>query len=103
VPSSDVVGGTPVNTAAYAISPDATRAYILQIGAGVCRVRAFDLRTSPGAGAPYQEVTPTGFPINLLPSCPAGQFDTPVRILLDPPGDTLFIAGNLSIRVLRLP
>ena len=103
VPSSDLVSGTPVNTAAYAISPDATRAYILQIGAGVCRVRAFDLRTPPGAGAQYQEVAVTGFPINLVPSCPASAFDTPVRILLNPPGDTLFIAGNLSIRVVRLP
>ena len=103
VPSSDLVSGTPVNTAAYAVSPDATRAYILQIGAGICRVRAFDLRTPPGAGALYPEITATGFPINLSPSCPAGQFDTPIRILVNPPGDTLFIAGNVSIRVVRLP
>jgi len=103
VPSSDLVSGTPVNTAAYAISPDAARGYILQIGAGVCRVRAFDLRTPPGAGAPYQEVTVTGFPINLSPNCPSSAFDQATRILVNPPGDTLFIAGNLSIKVVRLP
>jgi hypothetical protein len=99
VPSGDATA----STAAYAISPDAARAYILQIGAGICRVRAFDLTTHPGPGAQYQEVTVTGFPINLVPNCPASGFATPIRILLDPPGDTLFIAGDLSIRVVRLP
>ena len=103
VPSSDLVGTTAVTTAAYAISPDATRAFILQIGTGVCRVRAFDIRTPPGAGAQYQEVTTTGFPINITPTCPSSAITTPTRILLNPPGDTLFIAGDLSIRVVRLP
>jgi len=99
VPSGDLTA----TTAAYAISPDAARAYILQVGAGICRVRAFDLQTPPGAGAQYQEVTITGFPINLSPNCPASAFDTPSRILLNPPGDTLFIAGDRLIRVVRLP
>jgi len=103
VPSGDLIAGTPVNTAAYAISPDGTRAYILQIGAGVCRVRAFDLTTPPGPGVQFQEVTVTGFPINLLPNCPANAFDTPIRMLLSPPGDTLFIAGNQFIRVVPVP
>jgi hypothetical protein len=103
VPSTDLVGTTPVNTAAYAISPDAARAYILQIGAGVCRVRAFDLTVSPGPGALYQEVTVVGFPIDLSPSCPASGFDQASRILVNPPGDTLFIAGNQLIRIVRLP
>jgi hypothetical protein len=100
VPSGDALTAT---TAAYAISPDGARAYILQIGAGVCRVRAFDLTTPPGPGVQFQEVTVTGFPVNLLPNCPASAFDTPIRILVSPPGDTLFIAGNQSIRVVRLP
>jgi hypothetical protein len=99
VPSGDLTA----TNAAYAISPDATRAYILQVGAGICRVRAFDIRTPPGAGAQYQEVTTTGFPINLSPNCPSSAFDTPTRILLNPPGDTLFIAGDRLIRVARLP
>jgi IPT/TIG domain-containing protein len=99
VPSGDLTA----TTAAYAISPDAARAYILQIGAGICRVRAFDLRTPPGAGVQYQEVTIIGFPINLSPNCPSSAFDTPSRILLNPPGDTLFIAGDRLIRVVRLP
>jgi hypothetical protein len=99
VPSGDLTA----TTAAYAISPDAARAYILQIGAGICRVRAFDLKTSPGAGVQYPEVALTGFPINLSPNCPGSAFDTPSRILLNPPGDTLFIAGDRLIRVVRLP
>ena len=99
LPSSDLVGTVVAPTAAYAISPDATRAYILQIGTGVCRVRAFDLRTPPGPGALYQEVTVTGFPINLSPNCPAKDFTFPSRMLLDPTGTTLFIAGELLIRV----
>jgi hypothetical protein len=99
VPSSDLVGGVQVNTAAYAISPDAARAYILQIGTGVCRVRAFDLTTPPGPGRQYQEVTVTGFPINLSPNCPATDFTKPSRMLLDPTGTTLFIAGELLIRI----
>ena len=99
VPSGDLTA----TTAAYAISPDAARAYILQIGAGICRVRAFDIKTPPGAGLQYQEVTITGFPINLSPNCPGSAFDTPSRILLNPPGDTLFIAGDRLIRVVRLP
>jgi hypothetical protein len=99
VPSGDLTA----TTAAYAISPDGARAYILQIGTGVCRVRAFDLTAPPGPGVQFQEVTVTGFPVNLVPNCPASGFDTPIRILVSPPGDTLFIAGNLSIRVVRLP
>ncbi|HEY1286957.1 MAG TPA: IPT/TIG domain-containing protein [Burkholderiales bacterium] len=99
VPSNDLVGGIPVSTAAYAISPDATRAYILQIGAGVCRVRAFDLVTPPGPSVQYQELTITGFPINLSPNCPAADFTTPSRMLLDPTGNTLFIAGERLIRI----
>jgi IPT/TIG domain-containing protein len=99
VPSGDLTA----TTAAYAISPDAARAYILQIGAGICRVRAFDLRTPPGPGVQYQEVTVIGFPINLSPNCPSSAFDAATRILVNPPGDTLFIAGNLSIRIVRLP
>jgi hypothetical protein len=108
VPSSELLAGNIVNTAAYAISPDGTRAYILQIGTSVCRVRAFDLTAPPGPGAQFPEVVVTGFPINLSannlsPNCPASGFDTPIRILLNPPGDTLFIAGSQSIRVVRVP
>jgi hypothetical protein len=34
-----------------------------------------------------------------LPNCPASAFDTPIRILVSPPGDALFIAGDRFIRV----
>jgi len=99
IPSGDLTA----TTAAYAISPDGARAFILQIGAGICRARAFDLTAPPGPGVQYPEVTVIGFPINLLPNCPSSGFDQASRILVNPPGDTLFIAGNLSIRVVRLP
>ena len=90
-------------TASYALSPTGNRAYILELGAAVCRVRAFDLSVAPGPGQPFPEIT-TGFPINLLPACPASSTArTPIRMLLTPSGDTLFIAGNLLARVLRLP
>src|SRR5262249_28273881 len=107
VPSTDIVGVNQVNTAAYAISPDGRRAYILQIGnpGNVCRVRAFDLTVSPGPGVLYQEVTVVGFPIDLSPisNCPSSGFDQATRLLVSPPGDTLFIAGNQLIRIVRVP
>jgi hypothetical protein len=99
VPSGDLTA----TTAAYAISPNGARAFILQIGAGICRVRAFDLTAPPGPGVQYQEVTVIGFPVNLSPNCPASTASTPIRMILNPPGDTLFLAGDLSIRVVRLP
>ena len=99
LPSGDLTA----TTAAYAISPDAARAYILQIGAGICRVRAFDIRQPAGPGVQYQEVTTVGFPINLSSSCPSSAFDQATRILVNPPGDILLIAGNLRISVVRLP
>ena len=80
-------------TVAYALSPDGLRAYILQVDGGFgCQVRAFNLRTSPGAGAQFPEII-SGFPINLA-DCPGG---STTRIVINPPGDTLFIAGNRSI------
>src|SRR4051812_3618642 len=99
IPSGDLTA----TTAAYAISPDGARAYVLQIGSGICRVRAFDLTVPPGPGLQYQEVTVIGFPINLSPSCPASGSNQASRILVNPPGDTLFIAGNQLIRIVRLP
>lgn len=99
VPSNALVGGTPVDTASYALSPSADRAYTLEIGTGICRVRAFDLSGSaPGAGVLFPEIV-TGFPIDLSSACPGSSISTPIRMLLNPAGDTLFIAGNLSIRV----
>ena len=100
VPSGPV--GTTTTTAAYAISPDGGRAYILELTSGVCRVRAFDLSASPGPGVQFPEIA-AGFPIDLQPSCPANFVSTPTRMILNPPGDTLFIAGSLLIRVVRLP
>jgi hypothetical protein len=54
VPSGDIgVGST---TAAFAISPSGDRAYTLEIGTGVCRVRAFNLTASPGAEVQFAAV-----------------------------------------------
>jgi len=84
---------------AYALSPDGKRAYVLDIGAALCQVRAFNLDVAaPGAGQPFPG-TGVGAPIDLTANCPASNFETPIRMLLDPPGSTLFIAGNLRIRV----
>jgi len=87
-------------TASYALSPDGQRAFTLEIGGGVCRVRAFDLSAPPGPGVPFPETVP-GFPMS-LGSCPASTHTTPIRMLLNPSGNTLFIAGNLAISVVRV-
>jgi hypothetical protein len=103
VPSGDAGATTlTTTTAAYALSPDGGRAYLLELRTGVCRVRAFDLSASPGPGVLFPEIA-AGFPIDLQPSCPANFVSTPTRMILNPPGDTLFIAGSLLIRVVRLP
>lgn len=83
--------------AGYALSSDGKRAYGLEVGTGVCRVRAFNLDVAPppGAGQPFPDI---GVPVDVAP-CPAPNFDAPVRALLDPSGTTLFIAGQLSIAV----
>jgi hypothetical protein len=94
VPSS----GAGWNTAVYALSPDGTLAFTLEIGTGVCRMRAFGLGTPAGAGVLFPQFGPE---IDLSP-CPASRFDTPIRMIFNPPGDTLFIAGDLSISVFRL-
>jgi len=97
-----VPSGFPgTTTAAYALSPDGARAYILELGTGVCRVHAFDLGAPPVAGGLFPEIV-VGFPIDIAP-CPADFDSKPTRMLLNPPGDTLFIAGTLSIRIERLP
>jgi hypothetical protein len=84
--------------AGYALSHDGKRAYALDVGAALCQVRAFDLDVAPpGAGNPFLA---TGTPVDLtLANCPAPNFESPVRMLLDPSGTTLFIAGTQSIAV----
>jgi hypothetical protein len=88
-------------TAAYVLASNGARAYVLELGTGICRVRAFDLGVTRGAGLEFPEIN-AGFPIDLMPQCPASRPDTPIRMLLNPPGNTLFIAGNLLIRVVPL-
>jgi len=90
--------GSGTSIGAYALSPDGKRAYTLEIGTGVCRVQAVDLSVTPlpGPGLPFP---PSGAPIDLMPDCPTISADKPVRMLLDPPGTTLFIAGERLIRV----
>ena len=91
--------GASWNTAAYALTPDGMLAFNLEIGTGICRMRAFDLVAPPGPGVQFPQIGPQ---IDLSP-CPASRFDTPIRMIFNPPGDTLFIAGNTSISVVRLP
>jgi hypothetical protein len=92
LPSGDLTA----TTAAYTLSPDGTRAYILEIGTSLCRVRGFDLNSSAGPGVQF---SPIGATIDLMPDCPATSADRPIRMLLDPTGTTLFIAGNLRVGV----
>jgi hypothetical protein len=91
------VGTLPATTAGYALAPDASRAYTLDLNGAVCQVRAFNL------GPPLAEITTGGFPINLGAPCPATNVDIPIRLLLTPGGETLFIAANAGISVRPLP
>jgi len=89
-------GDLTATTAAYALSPGGTRAYILETGTALCRVRAFDLTSPAGPGVQF---SPVGATIDLMPNCPATNAQTPIRMLIDPTGTTAFIAGNLRISV----
>jgi hypothetical protein len=92
----------PSTTAGFALSPDGTRVYTMEMDA-TCRVRAFDLVTTPGGSNPLTEIT-SGYPISPVP-CPSN--GTPpfvdVRIVVSPAGDTLFAAGNFQAVVVHLP
>jgi hypothetical protein len=92
LPSGDLTA----TTAAYALSPGGTRAYILETGTALCRVRAFDLTSTAGPGIQFSQI---GATIDLMPNCPATNGQTPIRMLVDPTGTTAFIAGNLRISV----
>jgi hypothetical protein len=96
------LGELPSTTAGYAVSPDGARAYTVEIAAP-CVVRAFDLATLPASATdPLTEIT-TGYPITLA-SCPGNTaFPQSIKMLVNPAGDTLFIAGNLAINVVTLP
>jgi hypothetical protein len=87
-----------LNTAAYALSPDGSLAFTLQISAGLCRMRGFVLFTPPGPGVQFPQIGPD---IDLSP-CPASRSDTPIRMIFNSSGDTLFIAGDVSISVVRV-
>ena len=97
------LGQIPSTTAGYAVSPDGMRAYTVEI-ASPCRVRAFDLVSTTGAGNPLTEITAGVYPITLA-SCPGNTTASPqsIKMLVNPAGDTLFIAGNLQINVVALP
>lgn len=92
------LGQLPTTTAGYAVSPDGTRAYTVEI-ASPCTVRAFNLVALTD---PLTEIM-TGYPIT-LPSCPGNtDFPQSIKMLVNPAGDTAFIAGNLQINVVPLP
>ncbi len=96
------LGSLPSSTtAAYAVAPDASRVYTLDLDTGVCRVRAFDLIATPGTTALLTEIV-ASFPITIS-DCPAGTSTNNVKMLVSPAGDTLFIAGNVRIAVVPLP
>jgi hypothetical protein len=95
------LGSLPSTTAAYAVAPDGSRAYTLDLNT-VCRVRAFDLNSgTPGNANLLTEIV-TGFPITIT-DCPASTSSTPIKMLVTPGNDTVFIAGNLRIAVVPLP
>ncbi|HMH17291.1 MAG TPA: IPT/TIG domain-containing protein, partial [Burkholderiales bacterium] len=95
-----LLGLLPSTTAAYAVSPDGTRAYTVEI-ASPCQVRAFDLLSTPGGFNALTEIV-TGFPITPV-ACPDNAAPHNIKMLVNPAGDTLFIAGNLLIAVVPLP
>jgi hypothetical protein len=97
------LGQLPSTTAGYALSPDGARAYTVEI-ASPCVVRAFDLATLPASATdPLTEITTGGYPITLA-SCPGDTtFPQSIKMLVNPAGDTAFIAGNLQINVVPLP
>lgn len=98
----NALGQLPSTTAGYAVSPGGTRAYTVEI-ASPCQVRAFDLVSTTGAGNLLNEITTGGYPITLA-SCPGNTaFPQSIKMLVNPAGDTLFIAGNLLINVVPLP
>jgi len=96
------LGRLPSTTAGYAVSPDGTRAYTVEI-ASPCVVRAFDLVSTTGAGNLLNEIITGGYPITLA-SCPGNTtFPQSIKMLVNPAGDSLFIAGNLQVNVVQLP
>jgi hypothetical protein len=95
-------GALPGTTAAYAISPDAQRAYAMTVDSGACNVRAFNLGSATaGTFTVLPELTTAVLPITI--TCPSnGSAFNLRKMIVTPADDTAFIAGELGIAVLKL-
>ena len=91
------LGSLPTTTGAYAVKPDGSRAYTFENNTGTCQVRAFDL---VNIADPLTEIG-TGFPITI--PCAGDALPPNVKMIVDPAGDTLFLAGKTQIVVVPLP
>jgi hypothetical protein len=103
VGNSSLLGLLPTTTAAYAFAPSGNRAYTLDFDPGPCRIRAFDVPSTPGGTNPLTEITTDGYPVDIAGICPATSVTTPIRMLVSPGGETAFVAGDLRIAVVPLP
>lgn len=94
------LGTLPSTTDAYVVAPEGARAYTFENNTSVCRVRAFDLASTPASQTlPMKEIV-TGFPISI--PC-AGDLPNKIAMVVNSANDTLFIAGTLLINIVPLP
>jgi len=99
------LGSLPSGTTlAYAVAPDASRAYTLDRdpNTGTCHVRAFDLVNLPAAAGPLAEIATGVFPIALADCTIDPGLNGGAGMVVTPAGDTLFLAGTLRIAVVSL-
>jgi hypothetical protein len=94
-------GELPAVTVAYAVSPDAQRAYALTRESGTCSVRAYTLAgVAAGSTAVLTEITNAITPATI--TCPTTGGPNERKMIVTPADDTAFIAGELGIAVVRL-
>ena len=91
------LGALPSTTNAYTVRPDGSRAYTFENNGGTCQVRAFELTTAT------DPLTETGAPFPLTVPCAGDALPPNVKMIVNPAGDTLFLAGKTQIVVVALP
>ena len=99
--SFELRGALPSTTVAYAVGPDAQRAYALVRESGTCLLRAYTLGgVAAGSTAVLTEITNAIVPATI--TCPTTGGFNERKMVLTPADDTAFIAGELGIAVVRL-
>ena len=94
-------GALPSTTVAYALSPDAQRAYALTRESGSCLLRAYTLGgVAAGSTAVLTEITNAIVPATI--TCPTTGGFNERKMIVTPADDTAFIAGELGIAVVKL-